>query len=212
MPIELTCPGCGKQLRLADEHAGKAGRCPACQATFQIPTPGQEQSPSSPFGGTAPTQPLASAPNPFAQGPPPAAGGNLFGEQNTSQSSPFGAPASPPNPFASTSNTPSPYGGVNPYSSPTTPNMYAGSPPGEGQAIASMILGIVSIVFSVFGICCCGGLFFSVPCGVIGLILAYQVPPERRMVGLILNIIGLALSGLYVLFLGGSFLLQIMAK
>ena len=30
MPIELACTGCGRQLRVADEHAGKALRCPAC--------------------------------------------------------------------------------------------------------------------------------------------------------------------------------------
>lgn len=181
MPIELTCPGCGKQLRLADEHAGKAGRCPACQATFQIPS-ASEQAASSPFGGGAPTQP---------PGSPPAPAGNLFGEQQ------------PPNPFASTSNMQSPYGGTNPYTSPQTP-MY-GAPPassGEGMATASIVMGIISIVFS-FVPCCCLNLLISVPCGVIGLILSFQVPPERRTIGMILNIVGL---GLTVLIFAGWFL------
>lgn len=187
MPIELTCPGCGKQLRLADEHAGKSGRCPACQATFQIPT-ASEQAERSPFGGAGPSQPFGSAPVP----PPPS--GNVFGEQNK------------PNPFASTSSMQSPYGGANPYSSPQAP-MY-GAPPassGEGAATASIVLGIVSIVFS-FVPCCCLNLLISVPCGIIGLILSFQVPPERRMVGLILNIVGL---GLTVLIFGGWLILSL---
>lgn len=183
MPIELTCPSCGKQLRLADEHAGKAGRCPACQATFQIPTASQQQASSAPFSGAAPTQPFSS--------PPLGPAGNLFPEQ----------PQQAPNPFASTSSTQSPYGGTNPYSSPQTPNMYgAQSQPGEGMAIASVVLGIVSIVFS-FIPCCCLNLLISVPCGTIGLILSFQVPPERRTIGMILNIVGL---GLTVLIFVGS--------
>lgn len=185
MPIELNCPGCGKQLRLADEHAGKAGRCPACQATFQIPT-AAEQAPSSPFGsGSGPAQPFGSSPGfPQHQAPPAA---NPFGGQN------------PPNPFASTSGMPSPYGGVNPYSSPQTQNMYGGTPssPGEGTATASMILGIVSIIFS-FIPCCCMNLWIGGLCGVIGLVLAFQVPPERRKVGMILNIVGLSICALTV--------------
>lgn len=185
MPIELTCPGCGKQLRLADEHAGKPGRCPACQATFQIPAHGEAQTPASPFGGSAPTQPFGSS---------PASGGNLFGEQNK------------PNPFASTSGMQSPYGGVNPYSSASAPNMYgAPAAPGEGMATASMVLGIVSIVFAFLPCCCYTNLLIGVPCGIIGIILAFQVPPERRKVGLILNIVGLGLIALffvaYILFI-----------
>ena len=176
MPIELTCPGCGKQLRLADEHAGKSGRCPACQATFQIPTASEQA--ASPFGGGAPTQP-------FGSSPAPAPPGDLFGSPS---------PQQPPNPFASTSSMQSPYGGTNPYSSPQAP-MY-GAPPassGEGTATASIVLGIVSIVFS-FVQCCCLNLLVGVPCGVIGLILSFQVAQEQRKVGMILNIIGLAMN------------------
>lgn len=36
MPIDLTC-SCGKQLRVADEHAGRQGRCPICGAVLDIP-------------------------------------------------------------------------------------------------------------------------------------------------------------------------------
>src|SRR5215831_9093126 len=36
MPIDLTC-SCGRQLRVADEYAGRQGRCPACGAVLEIP-------------------------------------------------------------------------------------------------------------------------------------------------------------------------------
>lgn len=37
MPIIVNCTGCGRKLRLADEHAGKTARCPVCRMTFQVP-------------------------------------------------------------------------------------------------------------------------------------------------------------------------------
>ena len=44
MAIELTCPGCGKRLRVADSAAGKKGKCPACGTVVEIPAPGAEVS------------------------------------------------------------------------------------------------------------------------------------------------------------------------
>ncbi len=37
MPIEVRCEGCGRQLRVSDEHAGKALRCPACNHISKAP-------------------------------------------------------------------------------------------------------------------------------------------------------------------------------
>jgi hypothetical protein len=37
MPIETACNGCGKRLRVADEHAGKLARCPACSSIYRVP-------------------------------------------------------------------------------------------------------------------------------------------------------------------------------
>jgi hypothetical protein len=37
MPIETNCQGCGKRLRVADEHAGKLAKCPQCQAVYTVP-------------------------------------------------------------------------------------------------------------------------------------------------------------------------------
>jgi hypothetical protein len=190
MPIELTCPGCGKQLRLADEHAGKSGRCPACQATFQIPTASEQA--ATPFGGSAPTQPFGAAPS--GSSPP-----DLFGQQPQSNN--------PPNPFASSTGMQSPYGGANPYSSPSVPNVYT-SASGDGKASTSLTLGIVSTVLAVLSpvtVCCCS-IFLMLPCelisavcGGIGIYIALQVPAQQRMPGLILSIIGSAISGLILL-------------
>lgn len=37
MSIRVTCDGCGASFNTKDEHAGKAGRCPKCQAPIRIP-------------------------------------------------------------------------------------------------------------------------------------------------------------------------------
>ena len=50
MALEIRCPNCGRTLRIADEHAGKQIRCPACQ---QISTAVAES--SSPGGSTGDT-------------------------------------------------------------------------------------------------------------------------------------------------------------
>ena len=39
MAIETTCGGCGKQLSVGDEHAGRRARCPACSQIYTIPSP-----------------------------------------------------------------------------------------------------------------------------------------------------------------------------
>jgi hypothetical protein len=40
MPIETVCTGCGRTLRVADEHAGRRARCPQCQTIYEVPPPG----------------------------------------------------------------------------------------------------------------------------------------------------------------------------
>lgn len=44
MAIELTCPGCGKRLRVPDSAAGKKGKCPSCGMVVDIPLPLEEVS------------------------------------------------------------------------------------------------------------------------------------------------------------------------
>jgi hypothetical protein len=36
MQIETKCPGCGRTLRVAAEHAGKSARCPVCSTIYQV--------------------------------------------------------------------------------------------------------------------------------------------------------------------------------
>lgn len=37
MAIETICSGCGQKLAVADEHAGKRARCPACGQIYTVP-------------------------------------------------------------------------------------------------------------------------------------------------------------------------------
>lgn len=59
MTITIKCE-CGKVLKVADEHAGKRGKCPACGAVLTIPSSGQEEA------ATAAPEP---APTPAADTP-----------------------------------------------------------------------------------------------------------------------------------------------
>jgi ribosomal protein S27E len=87
MAIEMGCTGCGQTLRVADEHAGKKARCPACGTIVQIPSPGDAATLQPEFD-----KPPADAPvptpefNPFADLP----------EVNVGRSvSPMSPPSSP---------------------------------------------------------------------------------------------------------------------
>lgn len=67
MSIQFQC-SCGNTLRVKDEHAGKAARCPNCQTVNKIPIPELPADGGNPFAGV----PLSSAPpsalpdNPYA--------------------------------------------------------------------------------------------------------------------------------------------------
>jgi hypothetical protein len=43
MAIQTICSGCGQKLAVADEHAGKRARCPACGQIYTIPMPADRQ-------------------------------------------------------------------------------------------------------------------------------------------------------------------------
>jgi hypothetical protein len=49
VPIKLKCPnaGCGKQLTVRDDLAGKIARCPACRQAMKIPTPRPQAAPQA---------------------------------------------------------------------------------------------------------------------------------------------------------------------
>jgi hypothetical protein len=70
MPIESNCQGCGRLLRVGDEHAGKLARCPHCQTIYTVPGSPQGTRTPSPFAETAPYPSAASASFPSASGKP----------------------------------------------------------------------------------------------------------------------------------------------
>ena len=100
MPIEFRCSQCNQLLRVPDDSAGKAARCPKCQALMSVPA-GESALPPAVF-----VQPMGAPP------PPPPSSGNPFGDSGGRN--PFGEPASSPNlnPYASPAiamGLPSPY-------------------------------------------------------------------------------------------------------
>ncbi|HPM80224.1 MAG TPA: hypothetical protein PLF81_05965 [Candidatus Anammoximicrobium sp.] len=84
MSIEIGCTGCGQTLRVADEHAGKKARCPACGTIVQVPEAG--------LG--APLQPALESP--FSDLSQPAPGVNPFGERPEQALNPYASPGAPP--------------------------------------------------------------------------------------------------------------------
>ncbi|MBX3422261.1 MAG: hypothetical protein KF752_11965 [Pirellulaceae bacterium] len=61
MPIITPCTGCGAQLTVADEHAGKRARCPSCGNVYTVPSSGS--------GSEAPASTPELAATPTAQSP-----------------------------------------------------------------------------------------------------------------------------------------------
>jgi hypothetical protein len=46
--IELTCPSCGKRLRVPDTAGGKRGKCPGCQTSISVPTAAATETAAAP--------------------------------------------------------------------------------------------------------------------------------------------------------------------
>jgi phage FluMu protein Com len=126
MPIEFRCSQCNQLLRVSDQSAGKAARCPKCQTTLKVP--------GEPGAATQPTAPAAGGNDPFA----PSGGGSPFSDAPAAAAGGFGGGAPPkPDPFAPShlsSGSSNPFGeakpfgggggagtttGLNPYASPS---------------------------------------------------------------------------------------------
>ena len=65
--IEFNCSQCGKTVRVADESAGRQGRCPSCQAVLTIPSAAPSPPPVWPPAMPPPLPPGAGR----MPGPPP---------------------------------------------------------------------------------------------------------------------------------------------
>jgi hypothetical protein len=55
MSIETLCPGCGRKLRVADEHAGRQARCPVCGTIYTVGAGETASSQDSDFSNAAGT-------------------------------------------------------------------------------------------------------------------------------------------------------------
>jgi serine/threonine protein kinase len=60
MPISVTCPACGKKLKIADHLAGRSLQCPGCKAPLG-PIEAPTSSPTSPGALTLPPSAVAGA-------------------------------------------------------------------------------------------------------------------------------------------------------
>ena len=100
-----------------------------------------------------------------------------------------------------------------PYAAPNSPSMNPGQMPGaaplsSGKATASMVLGIVGVVFS---ICACYGILISLPCTILAVIFGNQAKtqimenphlmPElgKAKAGIIMGWIGIAIIILWTM-------------
>src|SRR5688572_3752789 len=85
MPIEFSCTGCQKLLRVSDESAGKDARCPDCGAINRVPA-GSLFAP----GPVGPAQPTPEKKDwLFNEGGSAAASSNPFGAGSVN---PYAAP------------------------------------------------------------------------------------------------------------------------
>ncbi len=65
MPIETTCPGCGRKLQVAEVHAGKQARCPLCNEIYTVPSVSSVAATSDAApSGAVPVSPTDGAPQP----------------------------------------------------------------------------------------------------------------------------------------------------
>lgn len=104
-------------------------------------------------------------------------------------------------------------GEVSPYAPPQARGGLPAPAAGAGKATASLVLGVVSVVFGMTGLMCCPGAFVALPCGVLAVIFAsqafrlalqYPLPGSalsRAKAGQILGWIGAVISGLWFLLL-----------
>jgi hypothetical protein len=83
MPITVTCAGCGKKFVVAEQYAGKNGKCKNCGAIVTVPQVSD---------GTSPPQARQAAPAPVPGTPPPARAINFADPQSIRQAPPLSSP------------------------------------------------------------------------------------------------------------------------
>jgi hypothetical protein len=174
MPIEFRCTYCYSLLRTADNAAGRELDCPRCGARQRVPVPEVRSA-----------------------GPPPPSPGSAAGPRAASPAAPSRPGAAVPERPSSPEWTTQAGGEQNPYQPPMaveTP-WQPPRPSHSGLAVASLVLGILSLPLS----CCCG--VFSFPLAVGGLatgILGLRSEDRGLAIaGIVLSSIGLVVFLFY---------------
>jgi hypothetical protein len=189
MAIEFHCPHCNRQIRTPDEHAGKRGKCPQCQAVVEIPAASAAPDELDPLGGGL-NDPWGDLPPPGAmpQTPFPGAAANSAGPAG------WGAPPAGTNPYAAPAFQPPP----RPASSMSDDRSLRWILPiGHSPfAIAAGYLGL-------FSLACCPLGPLAVILAIAGIIQMQKNPRlsgmGRCIVGIVLGAIG-TLGLLFILF------------
>lgn len=191
----------------AEETAPVTNAPAAAQTPPQQYVPGtQAPQYQQPAGGVPPVPPAPPVP-PYrpagAQGAP-----NGYPPVNNGQTPPYPHQAVPPQQYPQQGQYPPqgqipPQAGYHPYQQPGRPpypTSYTPYPvsmpePGRGTAIASLVLGIVSIVFM-------ASIVIPIICGIIGLVLGCTAKSRGQgglaIAGIVLSCIGLAMGILFI--------------
>lgn len=202
--MKIKCPGCSAEFVLDASMSGQVIDC-TCGKQLRVPSSpsagsGREGLTSDAFpGSTSKVDPAI-----------PAAGGKTGVPESPGLGNLPEVEANPScatqehtqNPFAAPVNSDAQ---TNPYASPGGAQFTYQALP-QGYAIASLVLGITSLVTTLL---CCGGFIFAIPaivCGVIGIKQAKQgVAGGRGMAvaGLVIGVVILALTLIGVLIYAG---------
>ena len=211
--MKIKCPACENVLQIDASMAGQVTDC-ICGKKLRVPKipdsnlfskgGGAESARQRPDG----QEEVASGPGSVPQHP--SNGTENYGTENAGANAP-----SNENPFGVNPYSQQPDDSQNPYSSagvnalspqgvPQGPNQ----DPNQGLAIASLVLGICSIVF---GLLCCGGFLFAIPavvCGVMGIKQANRGQASGKgmaIAGVVMGGIVLALTVILLLVYLGMF-------
>ena len=180
--MKIKCPACDAVLEVDPSMSGQIVDC-SCGKKLRVPTVQQKPASSQSPAGVARFKGEDSS---GSQQPAAPEGAETVAGTATPQQNPFSTPDQG-NPYAATNTS---YGNK-PMMPPQAPS--------QGLAIASLVLGILSVVM------CCYGIFLAVPAVVLGAVAIKQVNRGEAggkgmaIAGVVLGGIDLALTALVIL-------------
>ena len=202
--MKIKCPGCSDEFVL---DASMSGQVVDCTCGIQLRVPSSPSVGSGRAGGASDAFPGSTSEvdpaSPATGSKPDVPGSPGLGNLPEMEANPCSATQEhTQNPFAAPVNSDVQ---TNPYASPGGAQFTYQALP-QGYAIASLVLGITSLVTTLL---CCGGFIFAIPaivCGVIGIKQAKQgIAGGRGMAvaGLVIGVVVLALTLIGVLVYAG---------